>query len=237
MTTIEPNYTVVLNEAKVRFASCSLAEGFNTGIPEGERMLSDLDHFPHHFVLACLMDRQLGAERAWVIPYRVGLHLGGFKFSDFKKADLRTIQRIFDKERLHRFRKTKMPAIFLRAIERISNSYRDDAKNIWANNPPCARVIRRFLEFDGAGPKIATMATNILVRQLKVPMRDTSAIDISADRQVMKYFQSRGLLREGAKKEELIYLAREIFPEYPGIFDLLAWEQGRLIKRSMQRLV
>jgi endonuclease III len=200
-------------------------------------MLSDLNHFPHHFVLACLMDRHLGAERAWSIPYRVGLHLGGFKFSDYKKSDLKTFQRIFHKERLHRFRKNIMPTIFLRAIEWISENYGGNAKNIWANNPPCARVIRRFLEFDGAGPKIATMATNILVRQLKVPMRDTSAIDISADRQVMKYFQSRGLLRAGAKKEELIYLTREICPEYLGLLDLLAWEQGRLIKRSMRGIV
>jgi hypothetical protein len=237
MTTVDPNYAAILSEAKVRFASCGPAEGFNTGVPEAERMLSDLEHFPHHFVLACLMDRQLGAEKAWAIPYRVGLHLDGFKFSDFKKADLKKFQRIFDKERLHRFRKNIMPTIFLRAIERISNSYSDNANNIWTKNPPCARVIRRFLEFDGAGPKIATMATNILVRQLKVPMRGTSAIDISADRQVIKYFQSRGLLRERAKKEELIYLAREIYPEYPGILDLLAWEQGRLIKRSTRRMV
>lgn len=237
MTIIEPDYSAIVNEAKARLASCKPTEGFNTGIPKAEKMLSDLNHFPHHFVLACLMDRQLGAERAWAIPYRVGHHLGGFKFSDFKKADLRTVQRIFKKERLHRFRTNVMPAIFFRAVERISDSYHGDAKNIWANNPPCARVIRRFLEFDGAGPKIATMATNILVRQLKVPMRDISAIDVSADRQVMKYFQNNGLLRDCAKKEELIYLAREMHPEYPGIFDLLAWEQGRLIKRPARRIV
>jgi hypothetical protein len=103
---------------------------------------------------------------------------------------------------------------------------RDNAR--W-RNPPCALVIRRFLEFEGIGAKIATMATNILVRQFNVPMLNKSAIDISADRQVMKYFQSHGLLREAAKKEELIYLAREINPEYPGLLDLLAWEQGRQI--------
>lgn len=232
MAAVEPDYTDIINKAKVRLDSCDAAEGFNTGIPDAERMLLDLDCFPHHFVLACLMDRQLGAEKAWAIPYHVGHDLGGFEFSNFKKANLRTFQKLFEKNRLHRFRK-KMPSIFFRAVERISDTYCNDAKNIWTNNPPCARVVRRFLEFDGAGPKIATMATNILVRQFKVPMSDLSAIDISADRQVMKYFQNHGLLREGAKKEELIYLAREMYPQYPGIFDLLAWEQGRLIKRSM----
>ena len=71
------------------------------------------------------------------------------------------------------------------------------------------------------------MAANILFRQFKVPMRDRSAIDISADRQVMKFFQGKGLLREGAKKEEAIDLAREIYPEYPGLLYLFAWESGQ----------
>jgi endonuclease-3 len=71
------------------------------------------------------------------------------------------------------------------------------------------------------------MATNILVRQFKVPMTDWSSIDISADVQVMKYLIGKGLLRPDAKKEEAIYLAREINPEYPGVLDLLAFEGGR----------
>ena len=230
VTLKSPDYVRLVSQAKQRLESCSPAEGFETGIPEAERMLADLENFSHHFILACLMDRQLGAGNAWVVPYRVGLSAGGFEFSHYKALGLDRIQQIFEKERLHRFRKNVMPTIFFHGVQRIASCYHDHANNLWADNPPCARVIRRFLEFKGAGPKIATMATNILVRQLKVPMRDKSSIDISADRQVMKYFQSQGLLRMGAKKEELIYLAREIYPEYPGLLDLLAWEQGRLIK-------
>ncbi|KKU85416.1 MAG: hypothetical protein UY15_C0033G0009, partial [Parcubacteria group bacterium GW2011_GWA2_47_9] len=46
-----------------------------------------------------------------------------------------------------------------------------------------------------------------------------------------KDFSSRrGLLRKEASNEELIYLAREIYPEYPGILDIMAWEMGRKIK-------
>ncbi|MGH6734580.1 MAG: hypothetical protein ACRECX_00660 [Methyloceanibacter sp.] len=227
-----PTYGHLVAEAKRRLDLCGPTEGFDTGIPEAERMLSDLENFPHHYVLACLMDRQLGAKQAWVIPYRVGLVVGGFDFSHYNSLSLQRTQTIFAKERLHRFRKNIMPTIFFRGVQRIATSYKGVASSIWSENPRCALVIRRFLEFDGVGPKIATMATNILVRQLKVPMRDKSAIDISADRQVMKYFQSIGLLREDAKKEELIYLAREISPEYPGLLDLLAWEQGRLLKRK-----
>ena len=34
-------------------------------------MLNDLDQCPHAFVLACCMDRQMKAEGAWMIPYRI----------------------------------------------------------------------------------------------------------------------------------------------------------------------
>jgi endonuclease III len=222
------DYAALISEAKMRMNQCTAREGFDTGIPEAEQMLADIDRFPHHFVLACLMDRQVKAQRAWAIPYRIGSRIGGFDFSNYERLELAEIKEIFEDMRLHRFN-GDMADIFAKGVRRIRMHYEGDAKNIWTGNPACARVIRRFLEFEGAGPKIATMAVNILIRQMKVPMSDQSAIDISADTQAMKYFQAKGLLRTGAKKEELIYLAREIYPDYPGILDLLAWEGGREI--------
>jgi len=37
-----------------------------TGNEEADNLLNDLDNFPHAFVLACIMDRQIKAERAWL---------------------------------------------------------------------------------------------------------------------------------------------------------------------------
>ncbi|MEK7993292.1 MAG: hypothetical protein AAB403_05755 [Planctomycetota bacterium] len=74
------------------------------------------------------------------------------------------------------------------------------------------------------------MATNILLRDFKVKIRDYSSIDISTDRQVKKFFVRRGLLRKDASNEELTYLARELHPEYPGVFDFIAWTQGRAFR-------
>jgi hypothetical protein len=88
------------------------------------------------------------------------------------------------------------------------------------------------LEFDGVGVKIATMATNLLLRQFGIPMRDKGAIDISPDVQVRKFFVDRRLLREDAKDAEIIYLARELSPRFPGLLDALAWEGGRMIGRK-----
>jgi hypothetical protein len=224
-----PDYSDLISEANRRFESCNSAEGFCTGIQEAERMLCDLDSFSHHFVLACLMDRQIRAEKAWAVPYAIGNYVGGFDFPSYEEISLKKLQKIFEHKRLHRFH-SKMAGIFFNGIQRIRGTYDGDAKQIWVGNPPCARVVRKFLEFEGSGPKIATMATNILLRQFKIPMTHYSSIDISADRQVMKYFQNKGLLRAEAKKEELIYFAREANPDYPGLLDLLAWEGGRELR-------
>ncbi len=36
-----------------------------------------------------------------------------------------------------------------------------------------------------------------------------------------------GLVPEGASDEYITYRAREMYPEYPGVFDLVLWDLGR----------
>ncbi|MDP3784489.1 MAG: iron-sulfur cluster loop [bacterium] len=204
---------------------------FETGIPEAEWLLNDLEHFPHLFVCACVMDRQIKAGRAWAIPYLIGKEIGGFEFHEFAEIKLSQFKEIFNRLKPHRFNE-KMAGYFYSAVQDIHIKYSDGASQIWANTPKSALVIRRFLEFGGVGPKIANMAANILARDFKIPMLDFSSIDIAPDRQVKKFFTKIGLLRKEASNEELIYLAREIYPEYPGILDIMAWEMGRKIKQD-----
>ena len=123
-----------------------------------------------------------------------------------------------------------MAQYFFSAVQDIHSKYGNSAANLWVDKPQSALVIRHFLEFKGVGVKIANMATNILVRDFKIPMEDYSSIDIAPDVQVKKFFIENGLLRREASNEELIYLAREIYPEYPGILDIAAWELGRKLK-------
>jgi len=193
---------------------------------EADDLLNNLQEFPHAFILACVMDRQIKAERAWFIPYRISKEIGGFKFSKLLQLHLDQIKEIFRRNNLHRFNETMAENFYL-AINIIHGNYNDVASNIWKNTPRSATVVKRLLEFKGIGIKIATMAANILARDFKIPMSDKICIEVSPDRQLKKVFKRLGLISQHARNEELIYSAKELNPEYPGIFDLPCWEIGR----------
>ena len=120
-----------------------------------------------------------------------------------------------------------MAEIFYSAIKKIHKDYANDASRIWSGEPSSATIVRRFLEFKGAGVKIATMAANILAREFKISMRDYICIDISPDRHVKRVFKRLGFISKEATNDELVYCARELNPEYPGIFDFPAFDIGR----------
>ena len=197
-----------------------------TGNQLADDLLSNIKEYPHAYVLACIMDRQIKAERAWGIPYNISQKIGGFEFSKLCSLNLDKIKQIFKTNNLHRFNE-EMANNFYLAIQKIHNDYGDDASRIWSNSPSSAAIVRRFLEFRGVGVKIATMAVNILARDFKILMTDRICIDISPDTHVKRTFKRLGFIPIEASIDELIYCARELNPEYPGIFDLSCWEIGR----------
>lgn len=197
-----------------------------TGVTEANELLNDLANHSHAFVLACIMDRQIKAEKAWLIPHEIRRLFGSFEFGKLKELSRQKIRDYFRDNKLHRFI-NKMADNFYYAIQDIEQKYDGFATNIWANSPRSATIVRRFLQFRGAGVKIATMAANILARDFKIPMADKYCIDISPDVQVKRVFLRLGLISQNSTNEELIYSARELNPDYPGIFDFSAWEIGR----------
>ena len=191
------------------------------------RLLNNLNEYPHAFVLACVMDRQMKAELAWLIPYRFATKLGSFKFSTLESLTIQDIRVLMtEPAHLHRFPE-KMSKVFFEAISTIRNRYGGNAAQIWANRPSSAKVVYEFLQFRGAGPKIATMAANILARELKVPFSDYFSIDISVDVHVRRVLGRLGLVNSEASIEEIIYRVRSLHPEFPGLMDFPAWEIGR----------
>lgn len=193
---------------------------------EVDEKLNDLENYPHHFVLACVMDRQIKAERAWKIPYSISLKINDSSFTGFLKLSENDLLKLFKENSLHRFNET-MAKCFYKAIQKIHQDYNDKASLIWKENLRSGTIAQRFLQFEGIGIKIASMATNILAREFRIPMKDKMGIDISPDVHVRRVFTRLGLISKNSSNDELIYCARELNPSYPGIFDPSAWEIGR----------
>ena len=192
-----------------------------------DKYLNDLDNYPHFFVLACIMDRQMKAENAWKIPYYVSQEIGSPYFKTFSALTLEETLRTFNDNNLHRY-KSIMGIYFYQAVQRIFHDYDGYASRIWRDDLSAITIMKRFLQFDGAGIKIASMATNILIREFKLPIKDKSHIDISPDIHVRRVFTRLGFIDLNSTNEELVCCARTMYPEYPGVFDLPTWEVGRL---------
>ncbi len=198
-----------------------------TSEPQVDALLNDLTDHPHAFVLACVMDRQVKAERAWLIPHRISEKIGGFSMQALGALSREDVNRLMrEPEPLHRFVDT-MAENFHSAVQRIKTDYAGNAARIWTGKPSSAEVVYRFLEFDGVGPKIGSMAANILAREFKIPFADYYSIDISADVHVRRVFSRLGLCAAGVTAEQVIYKARALYPDFPGMMDLPCWEIGR----------
>jgi len=198
-----------------------------TGVPAADALLNNVEGFPHAFVLACITDRQVKAEVAWRIPHELSQRLGGFFFDFLHAVPRDRFREVFSyPSPLHRFPDTMSENVYA-AVQRIGDRFNGNAANIWQGTPPSAQVVLHFLGFSGVGPKIATMATNILARDFKVRFSDYNSVDVSVDVHLRRVFTRLGLIPERASVEEVVYQARALHPEFPGLMDLPAWEIGR----------
>lgn len=198
-----------------------------TQIPAADALLNDLETNPHAYVLACVMDRQIKAEKAWIIPHRISEKLGTFSMERLARLSREEVKGLMSEPApLHRFVDI-MSGLFHSAVQRIANQYSSDASRIWAGKPSSAEVVYRFLEFDGIGPKIATMAVNILARRFKIEFFDYFSVDLSADVHVCRVFGRLGLCVPDATNQQVIYKARALYPKFPGIMDSPSWNLGR----------
>ena len=112
-----------------------------TRLPAADGLLNDLERYPHAIVIGCVMDRQVKAERAWLIPYAISEKLGGFSMevlARLSRADLTTL--MAEPEPLHRFVETMSGLLWL-AVRRIDTQYAGDASRIWTGNLSSAEVV------------------------------------------------------------------------------------------------
>lgn len=194
--------------------------------PKEDALLHDIKNYPHAFVLACCMDRQIIAERAWRIPCVINGLCETFSISELASFPLEWYQKTFNDNKLH-LHNNDMARVFYSAVQLINNKYNGDASKIWRGHPSSAKVVSRFLEFDGVGLKIAATAANILHRDLGIEYSDYTSIDVSPDIHISRLFSRIGLTSKNASRDEVVYKARALYPPYPGIIDAACWRTGR----------
>lgn len=188
---------------------------------------NNIESYPHLFVLSCLMDRRIDSDKAWQIPYNFCRDFNAFDMRSLSQLTREEISQWFTNNKPH-WLNNPMATIFYDAIQRIHTEYQDDASKLWADNPKSSTFVARFSKFNGAGPKITSMAANILARDYGIAFEDYSSIDISVDDHVKHVFYQLGLTEDEDDIDSIIYKARELNSEYPGIIDFLCWETGKL---------
>lgn len=62
-----------------------------SGNKEVDELINDIEHYPHAYVLACFMNRQVKAEKAWSIPYHIRKGFGRLLNSDIASSNTRSI--------------------------------------------------------------------------------------------------------------------------------------------------
>lgn len=185
---------------------------------------------PFAFLLGVIYDQGQGAESAWRYPYQLQQQLGHLDPRQIADMHLIDLDRIFETT-APRLRYPRVAsARTLRAAELVCRGYEGDASRIWdLETPSPSEIERHFREFDGIGQKKASMATNILYRDLRwiaVPQELLREIDVSYDRHVRRVFMRAGLA-DVDSPESIIASPRRLNPDYPGALDLPAWAIGR----------
>lgn len=141
--------------------------------PNARDLVNDLGGHPHAFVLACIADRQTKADIAWSLPHAIRKVVGDFEFDTLRQLPKRKWAEVLGSSR-HRLA-TDMGKLLPAAVRHIEDRYGGDASRIWDDGSSGAAVARRFLAFDGVGPKIANMAVNILIRDFDVALATPNA--------------------------------------------------------------
>lgn len=181
---------------------------------------------PNAFLFAVILDERIGAERAWTGPYLLKKrleHLDPKKITSIPEEEFLRICSL--KPEIH-YEYNKAAYRIRKACDLLNRKYKGRASNIWSDNPSTDDLRRRFEEFNGIAQKKASMAVNILVRDLGISAQDKQWIDISDDTHVRQVFQRTGFI-EDYSQNALLEAARSLYPEYPGALDLPSWLIGR----------
>ncbi|OGH07019.1 MAG: hypothetical protein A2W22_00660 [Candidatus Levybacteria bacterium RBG_16_35_11] len=221
----------MINKALKEFGATDRVKKMEAGFGGGkcpkhivDFYIRDKNYFA--FLMGTIYNQQMPAEHVWAIPYNLFKILGHLDPLKISNMSVRDILSLFDKlPRKPRY-PPQMAQQTIEGAKKIINEYRGNVENLWADNPTCSQVQKRFEDFKGIGQKKAAMATETLVKKFNIPLRDRSGLDIAVDSLVIRVFKRCGFVDQ-EDKNLVILKARELNPEYPGILDRPCWEIGR----------
>jgi hypothetical protein len=117
-------------------------------------LVADLRNYPHAFVVGCIMDRQIKAERAWEIPYRIQERLGSFEFRKLRRLSVAQVTRLLRRPTpIHRYPPT-MGKNMHAALALIADKYGGDASQIWKGRHPAQRLCCDSWSFRESGRRL-----------------------------------------------------------------------------------
>ncbi len=189
----------------------------------------------NHFFVGVILDRIVKSSTAWNSGELIVTKYGSGR-TDFWKR-IREMKR----DELHKFMKSgndgkalhvyhgQMTDNLKRAAELMLEKYDGDPREIWQREENTVeKVKRRFKEFHGIGPQLASMAVMILVRDYGELGGEKSfpCLLPKEDVHIKRVFQRTGLT-DGNDKLTAVDVAKELNPDFPAILDEPAWIIGR----------
>ena len=194
---------------------------------DSEILLANLEKYPHAFVLASILHREVSAADVWDIPYKFMERLGSFEFHDIQKLSLEDVKKLMSSPSpLHIHPNAMAKSLYL-GVQHIQERYSGKTSKIWADIPSSVTIVNRFSLFSGVNHKSAVKAAAILVRKFKIPVKDKTALDISVNNKVKRVFTRLGLISKHTSDNEIIEKAQDLYPPYPGVFESPIQEIGR----------
>ncbi len=177
------------------------------------------------FLLGILFTQGIAAERAWAAPYLLKQRLGHLDLKRLAQEPDAVARAVARPPALHRFIKN-VPVWIVSAAQQLLGEYGGDASRIWPEGEHVTEVRRRLLAFDGIGPKKATMAVELLVRNRGARLRGRECGSVAYDVHVRRVFLRSGLI-DVDTPAEVQRAAADSSPEEPGLLDLPSWLIGR----------
>jgi uncharacterized HhH-GPD family protein len=177
------------------------------------------------FLVGVIVDYQMPAERAWVLPYKLKERLNGWGPAYVAAHQDEVVLAFLTPPKLHRF-PNQTPRFVVDGARRILDEYGGDASRVWSDTPTAAVLQQRLRAFRGISQKKAAMAVELLERDMGVPISELEGSDVAYDVHVRRVMLRTGLAQRD-EETHMVEAARTVHPRRPGELDFPMWDIGR----------